>query len=209
MARRKTQSFSRPVILMLFAAVLWTFFQPVFTIKLSSFSARSWSSWQLSQSFFGTASKFISPKKKSMIDVDINTSFTDLLKKIFPRKKSQWNWKSSAGFALGILIPSALALAYLCLFAGAGTLLLKSQTGLSRLTGLAAAASFYALAGVLYLGEKAEDIFRVSAEQASQGILGLFARPFVPQMSLEPGIALFILPLIAAAIWILSRLRSK
>lgn len=155
------------------------------------------------QSFAGAASKFVSPKKKPMIHVDINTGFTDLLKKIFLRKQARWNWKAAAGFALGILIPAAMALAYLSLFAGAGTLLLKSQAGLSRLASIAAWASAYALLGVLYLGERAEDLFKASAQEASPGILGLFVRPLIP-MSLDAGLALIALPALASALWLLS-----
>lgn len=202
--RRKKSGFSRPAVLVLLAAVLWTFFQPAFTINIAAFQTRSWSAWQLGQSIYDSASRAIVPRKQSALDVRVNTGFTDLLKKIFPFKKAQWNWKSVAGFAFGIFIPMALALAYFCFAAGAGILFIKSRKSVSRLAGFSVLMSTYALAGVIYLGEKAEDLFRASAAQASQGMFGFLSRPLVPQLSLEPGIAMILLPILAASFWLLS-----
>lgn len=203
MARRKAKRVFHLLFLVLFAAILWTFFQPAFSIKLSAFPARSWSAWQLSETAAAHASKVFSPQKKPLLDADLRTGFTDLLQKLFPRKKSQWNWKASAGYALGILIPCMLAAAYFFLLLAALSFGFLRRQGLVRLSGMATGASAYALTGVLYLSERAQDLLQASASEAAHGLVGFLARPLTPQLALEAGTGLILLPLLAGGLWFL------
>ena len=206
---RKAPKILTPVLLTLtMGAGLWTYFQPAFEIQLSGFAAKSWSAWDLSRSAADSLSRFL-PKRdnKPRIKIEVNTGFTDFLKKLFPRKPGdgsfQPTWQQWAGFVLGLLIPAALALAYFCLLLSLAALIIHPEA-IQRLSGITFLASIYALVGVFYLGREAEQIYKDSLAHASHGLLGLFSKSLVPQMSVHPAIALYSLPLLAAAIFFLS-----
>ena len=208
MARKPPKIITPVLVTLLMGAGLWTYFQPAFEIQLSGFAARSWSAWDLSRSAAGSVSRFL-PKheNKPQIKIEVKTDFTGFLKKLFPRRPGagsfQPTWQQWAGFVLGLLIPAALALAYFCLLLSLAAQILHPEA-IRRLSGITLLASIYALAGVFYLGREAEKIYKASLDHASHGILGLFSKSLVPEMSVHPALALYGLPVLAAAIFFLS-----
>ena len=95
-------------------------------------------------------------------------------------------------------------LAYLSLLCGGVISLLPVFKSKKFLFSAAFFLSGYALAGTLFLHEKAADLMQASVNEASRGIFGFIAKSFVQQLSISPGVALISLPMLSAALWLLT-----
>jgi len=209
MGSRSLKTCFKFIPLILFAAVSWTYFQPAIQIQISGVPASQWSAHQLAHSFYQGAQKALFPRQQPKMKVKLPASFFDFLEKLFPRQKHEPNVKAYAGLALSALIPVAFLLAYLNLLTAA----VISLVPIFKKRRLFFAAAFflaiYALAGTLFLQEQSDDIMRASVDTSSRGLFGLIAKSVAQQIGIQPGIALIGLPVLAAALWLLSALRKK
>jgi len=203
------KSLSKPLVLLLFVGVLWSYFQPALKVQLSGVDAKQWSAHDFGKSFYAGAIKALEPRKNKAVKVELKVNFIDLLKKVFPQKKEGGNWKAYAGFTMGVLIPVAFLAAYAHAAAGTAAFFLPLFKRTRFLLRNAFFLSLYALGGVLILRHRAEGLVHEALKESSQGIFGFITKSFVQQISVEPATALMCLPLFAGGMWLTVLLRKK
>ena len=188
------------------AALAASAFFPFVQIHLAPFTPETLSPAQLIQTGFDLAKGTLSQNKSDL--PDLRGGLWDLLKKLFIKKDSSVpaGIGGAAGLTAGILVPAAVLFAYIFLLTALAGLLLKKKTG--RAISCALGCVAYAWAGMIYLEHAAGQFFKEAMENSARGILGFVTQHFVPEIQVRPGPALYILPVLAVSVWILSRMKK-
>jgi len=183
-------------MLALLGGVFWTYTLPVIKVGLPPLGAKEISAWSLTKpaikplqgAFKGKGDK----KKKSGSDSDFN--FMELLEKVLPKsEKTGKAQKVSITFIAGILVPVAIILAYALLVVYLLLSLLGGFRLLKPISFAALGASLYGLVGTYFLSAAGQRSFQQALDQKAGGLFGAISKNFVPKISIEPGVALYLL----------------
>ncbi len=190
----------------LLAALAVSAFFPFVQVHLPPFTPQTLSPAQLIQTGFDLAKGTFSQNKSDL--PDLRGGLWDLLKKLFVKKDSSVpaGIGGAAGLMAGILVPAAVLFAYGFLIMALAGLLLKKKTG--RAVSFALACVTYAWAGMAYLEHAAGQFLKETMQNSARGIFGFVTQHFVPEIHVQPGAALYLLPVLALAVWFVSRMKK-
>ena len=199
----KSLRFQIAVVLLSLLAV--SAFFPFVQIHLAPFTPQTICPAQLAETGFKLIQGTLSQNKSDL--PDLRGGLWDLLKKIFIKKNSSVpsSIRGAAGLAAGILVPASVLFAYAFLLTTLAGLLLKKKTG--RATMLALICVVYSWAGMAYLEHAAGQFIKEAMAKSARSAFGFVTQYFVPEIHVQAGPALYILPVLAISVWILSRMK--
>ena len=179
-------------------AALGTYFLPIVGVNLPAFGKKSWSVRDVVSAIpKGTAQK---EEKKG--DLTPQYDFLDLVKEISPKQpETKTTAKLSPQFILGALVPIALALAYLLSVLGLLVAPLKKGATFFLVSALSAICSVYALLGVFYLGQAAQQAFSDSLAKVEDSPFSIIAKNLVQQVTIQPENGLYALVLLTVIVF--------
>ncbi len=188
-------------------------FLPFVRMQLPPFAPQTFSAAGMMTSCIHTIKTAISPDTNRPPLPDLQGGFWDLLKKLFLKDKSSVSnqWRGMAGLAAGVLVPVSILAAYAVLVCGFLAASFPQTRGREsfRLALGGLVCSAYAWAGMIYLEREAGRFFKESLAESARGVFGFVAQYFVPEIHIQPGPALYLLPVFAISVWVLARMKKQ
>lgn len=194
------------VIYIFLIAILGTYALPVISVQLPALGKKSWSV----RDVVSVLPKGMPAKKEEKEGFTKKYDFIDLLKEISPKNPdTKATVTFSPQFIAGILVPVALALAYLLTILNLFLAPLKKGNVFTFSSALAAISAVYALVGTFYLAQVAQRAYSSSIAKVEDSPFGSIVKNVMQQVTIQPERGLLALSLLAVVVLGVGLYRKK
>ncbi|MBI1977513.1 MAG: hypothetical protein HYS55_02040 [Candidatus Omnitrophica bacterium] len=179
---------------------LVTYALPIMSVTLPALGKKSWSVRDIVSVIPKSLPSGKEEKGAGKLSTDYD--FTDLLKEILPKDpQTKAPAKVSVELIAGLLVPVALALAYLVTILNLLVAVLKKGSVFIVSSAAAAICACYTLVGTFYLAQVAERAFSSSIAKVEDSPFGSLLKNVVQQVTIQPETGLFVLSLLTIVVF--------